>query len=86
VISSTDTLLAIFEPLPQWLNFLAMSVAILLAATGAFIWFRIFGKKGKRKRRHHSREKRQLNPTLAETGGLPPVRGNEKSSAQTPPT
>jgi hypothetical protein len=29
---------------------------------------------GRRKRRHRRREHRPLNPTLAETGGLPPVR------------
>jgi len=28
----------------------------------------------RRKRRHRSRDHRPLNPTLAETGGLPPVR------------
>ena len=85
-MNSADTLLAVMEPLPQWLNFLAMAVGIIVAAIGALLWVVMFRKKGKRKRRHHhSREKRQLNPTLAETGGLPPVRENEKSSDQTPP-
>ena len=83
-MSSADTLLAVMEPLPQWLNFLAMAIAILLAAICWLIWFLAFRKKRKRKRKHHSREKRQLNPTLAETGGLPPARESEKSSGQTP--
>ena len=85
-MSSTDTLLAVMEPLPQWLNFLAMATGILVAAIGALLWFVTFRKKGKRKRRHcHHQEKRQLNPTLAQTGGLPPIRENEKSPGQTPP-
>ncbi len=68
-------MLAMLEPLPQWANFLAMALAILLAAGGSLIWFLTFRKKRKRKRRHHHhREKRQLNPTLAELGGLPPKR------------
>jgi len=36
-----------------------------------------------RQRKH--REHRPLNPTLAQTGGLPPVREEEKSPDQTPP-
>ena len=78
-------MLAMFEPLPQWLNFLAMAFAVLLAAIGALVWLVAFRKKGKRKRKHHSREKRQINPTLAQTGGLPPLRESEKSPGQTPP-
>jgi len=31
-------------------------------------------------------ERHPLNPTLAETGGLPPVRHEEKSPGQAPPT
>jgi len=85
VMSSNDTLLAAFEPLPEWLNFLAMSLAILLAALGSLVWFLAFRKKRKRKRKHHSHEKRQLNPTLAQAGGLPPVREEKNSSAPTPP-
>jgi hypothetical protein len=81
-----QTMLAVFEPLPQWFNFLAMAVAILLVAIGALIWLVAFRKKGKRKRKHHSREERQINPTLAETGGLPPVRESKKSSSQAPPS
>ena len=67
-------MLAAFEPLPQWVNFLVMALVILLTATGSLVWFLAARKKQKRKRKHHSHEKRQLNPTLAETGGLPPKR------------
>ena len=78
-------MLAVFEPLPQWFNFLAMAIAVLLAAIITLFCLAIFRKKRKRKHRHrHHREKRQINPTLAETGGLPPVREDEKPSGQTP--
>ncbi len=73
-------MLAVFEPLPQWLNFLAMAGGLLLGAGGVLIWFLFFRKKRKRKRRHHHhREKRQLNPTLAEIGGLPPKRDPDQA-------
>jgi hypothetical protein len=85
MMNSAYTLLAIMEPLPQWFNFLAMAVAILLAAIGALVWLVMFRKKGRRKRRkHHRHEERQLNPTLAQTGGLPPVREDEKPPGPTP--
>ncbi len=67
-------MLAVFEPLPTWLNFLAVAGGMLLGALGVLIWFLRFRKKGKRKRRPHHHEKRQLNPTLAKIGGLPPKR------------
>jgi hypothetical protein len=86
VLDFNHNLLAMMEPLPQWLNFLAMAAAILVAAMCALLWLVKFRKKGKRKRRHHGHEKRQSNPTLAQTGGLPPVRENEKSPGQTPPS
>jgi hypothetical protein len=75
-------MLAVYEPLPQWANFLAMAIAILFAAAGSLVWFLTFRKKRKRKRRHHHREKRQLNPTLAELGGLPPKRGPDQPSPE----
>jgi len=50
-------------------------------------WFgRWFGKadgsgsSGKKRRRRRAHRKR--NPTLAETGGLPPIRGEKSSSAE----
>jgi hypothetical protein len=39
------------------------------------IWIAVFRRKSKKKRRkHRQRHHRQHNPTLAETGGLPPKR------------
>jgi hypothetical protein len=77
-------MLAAMEPLPQWANFLAMALSILLVAIGSLIWFLMFRKKRKRKRKHHNHEKRQLNPTLAECGGLPPVRDENQTDEPTP--
>jgi hypothetical protein len=68
------TMLAVFDPLPQWLNFLVVAGCMILGAVASLIWFLSHRKKGKRKRKHHNPEKRPLNPTLAETGGLPPKR------------
>jgi hypothetical protein len=73
-MNSGPTLLAAFEPLPPWVNFLAVAGGMLLGAIGVLVWFLQFRKKRKRKRRPSHHEKRQLNPTLAETGGLPPKR------------
>ena len=82
------TLLAVYEPLPQWLNFLAMFVAVVLSAFGILLWAVMFRKR--RRRKHHKRREqrgeRKLNPTLAEIGGLPPLRAPDKSSDQPPPS
>jgi hypothetical protein len=80
VKNSADILLAAAEPLPQWLNFLAMAGGLLLGTLGVLLWFVMFRKRRRRKRRkRHEHEKRQLNPTLAQTGGLPPVRNQNKT-------
>ena len=86
VIIFADTLLAAIEPLPQWRNFLAMAGSLLLVAIGVLLWFVMFRKKRRRKRRkHHEHEKRHINPTLAESGGLPPLREEIRTDAPTPP-
>jgi hypothetical protein len=72
------------QPLPQWGNFLAMALSILLVAIGSLIWFTMFRKKRKRKHRPHHHEKRQLNPTLSECGGLPPLHEERQTDAQPP--
>jgi hypothetical protein len=84
----TNTMLALSGPLPQLLNFLAMAGGMLLVASGTLIWYFAFrkGRKPrKRKHRHHHRKHRALNPTLSQTGGLPPVRKEEKTDAPAPP-
>jgi hypothetical protein len=70
----------------QWLDFFIVAAAIGLVTLLTFIWALFIRKNGKRKRKSHRRRHRSLNPTLAESGGLPPVREEDKSSGQTPPT
>jgi uncharacterized iron-regulated membrane protein len=83
-----NPMLALSGPLQQLLNFLLMAGAMLLVASGTLIWYFAFrkGRKPrKRKHRRHRRESRALNPTLAQTGGLPPVREEEKTDSAAPP-
>jgi hypothetical protein len=60
-----------------WVDFFIMAGVFVLIATGALVWVLYFRKRG-HKRRHnkprHQRERRPANPTLAQTGGLPPPR------------
>ena len=68
---------------PEWVDFLIMLGAFLLIAGGALIWLFFFRKTGKRRRkRRHHREHSPSNPTLAQSGGLPPVRKEEKPYPQ----
>lgn len=66
-----------------------MAGVFALIAIGALVWvfyFRKPGRRHRRKHRHH-RERRSVNPTLAQTGGLPPPRPPEPPDAtpsQTP--
>jgi hypothetical protein len=87
VIIFSDRILALVEPLPEWLNFLAVGGAMLLVALVALIWVGYARRKPRRRRirRQHKRhsEKRAANPTLAQTGGLPPVRDDDPTSGHT---
>jgi uncharacterized iron-regulated membrane protein len=57
----------------DWLIFLAILVPVCLAIAGFIVWVR-FRNQGKKSRRRRHRHHRHTNPTLAETGGLPPLR------------
>ena len=81
-------------PAPGLADFFIVTGAIMLAALIALIWLSFFRKKRthlhRHRHRHHGkkrrrREHRLLNPTLAQTGGLPPIRTEEKPPGQTPP-
>ena len=67
-----------------WENFLALLVAVAIPGIAAFVWIAFFRKKRRRKRRRREESRREYagNPTLAETGGLPPVRKPENLSDQ----
>jgi hypothetical protein len=78
---------AIGKMSPEWVDFFIMLGAFSLVAIGAIVWLLLFRKTGKRKRkRRHHHEHRAPNPTLAESGGLPPVRREEKPFSRPPPT
>ena len=62
------------SPLIEWLIFAFFLLMICLGIGGFIVWIKVVrGSKAKRKRkkRHHHRT---TNPTLAQTGGLPPMR------------
>jgi hypothetical protein len=59
----------------DWLIFGVMLLAIGLPVGAFVIWWTVFRKNSQRQRRkRRQRHRRQRNPTLAETGGLPPRR------------
>jgi hypothetical protein len=65
---------------PEWVDFFIVFGAIGLVVLIIFFWALFIRKSGKRKRKKHRRHRHQLNPTLAETGGLPPAHEEEKPS------
>jgi hypothetical protein len=74
---------------PAWVDFFIVFGVVALVALLTFIWAIVFHSNGPRrhkKKHRHRRKHRSLNPTLAQSGGLPPVREEEKSSGQAPPT
>lgn len=58
----------------DWLIFLGILLLVGLGITLFFVWFFVLRRSGKQKRKRRHRYHRHVNPTLAETGGLPPVR------------
>jgi hypothetical protein len=68
-------------------DFFIMAGAFALVGIGTLIWIFFFRKPGKRRRKHrHRHERYSSNPTLAQSGGLPPVRQKEKPSHRPSPT
>jgi hypothetical protein len=65
----------------QWVQFLIFSGAFALVAIATLGWYFRFRNKKSRRRKHH-RDRRQTRPTLAQTGGLPPVRQPENPSGK----
>jgi len=72
---------------PAWVDFFILTGAFALVGIGALIWILFFRKPGRRRRKHrHRHGHRSSNPTLAQNGGLPSVRQEEKPSHRPPPT
>jgi hypothetical protein len=67
----------------DWLMFGVMVLAVGLAVGLVAVWAVVYRPKSKKRKRkqHRKRHHRQHNPTLAEKGGLPPLR----SPNQPPP-
>jgi len=61
------------SPVVQWLIFLLFLLLFCVGLSGFIIWLRLV-KTGKSKRKKKLRHHRPSNPTLAQTGGLPPRR------------
>jgi hypothetical protein len=70
---------------PELLDFFIVIGAIGLALILIFFWALFFRKNGKQRGHRRRKRRRPLNPTLAKTGGLPPVREEKKPDAPTPP-
>jgi hypothetical protein len=64
----------------DWLMFAVMVLTIGVAIGLVAIWAVVYRPKSKkRKRKHHRRRhSHQHNPTLAEKGGLPPMRNPDQ--------
>jgi hypothetical protein len=71
---------------PGWVDFFILTGAFALVGIGALIWIFFFRKPGRRRKHRHRHERCSSNPTLAQNGGLPPVRHEEKPSRRPPPT
>jgi heme/copper-type cytochrome/quinol oxidase subunit 2 len=72
---------------PAWMDFFMMAGVFVLVLISALIWLFFFRKTRKRRRKYRQHHKYRLpNITLAQTGGLPPVRREEKSPGPPPST
>ena len=67
----------------DWLMFIVMLAAIGMGVTMVVVCLVLFRTKTKRKRKRRHRHSRQRNPSLAQTGGLPPVRDPNQPPAGT---
>jgi hypothetical protein len=61
------------SPVIQWLGFILFLLLLFVCLGGVIVWVNL-AKRGKTKRKRRHRHHRPLNPTLAQTGGLPPRR------------
>jgi len=59
----------------DWLVFLVILIPVVFIVGGFVVWLMFFKTEKKHHRKSNRRRKhRQINPTLAQTGGLPPLR------------
>jgi hypothetical protein len=72
--------------IPDWANFVIMAGAFLLVAASAMIWIAYFHKNKRRRRkyRHHHHSRQPVS--IAQKGGLPPARSEERPPGLSSPT
>ncbi|HUC84355.1 MAG TPA: hypothetical protein VL970_04110 [Candidatus Acidoferrales bacterium] len=61
------------SPMQQWMDFILFLLLICICLSALIVWLKL-GKKRSGTRRRRRRHHRPLNPTLDQTGGLPPRR------------
>lgn len=61
------------SPAIEWLGFLLFLLLMTVCMGGVIVWFKT-GRKGRPKRKRKHRHHHHSNPTLAQSGGLPPKR------------
>ena len=62
----------------DWMFFVAILLAVGIGIACFIIWLFRFRKTKKHRKRKNVRHHRKLNPTLAQTGGLPPPRAPDQ--------
>lgn len=61
------------SPVVDWLLFFIFLLLVCIAIGAFIVWLNV-ARGGRSKRRRKRRHHRPINPTLSETGGLPPKR------------
>jgi uncharacterized iron-regulated membrane protein len=64
------------SPVLQWLGFILFLLIVCVCLGGLVVWLKTAQHAARRKRKH--RHHRPSNPTLAQTGGLPPKRAPDQ--------
>ncbi|HUA38960.1 MAG TPA: hypothetical protein VMA35_11265 [Candidatus Sulfopaludibacter sp.] len=79
---------AMDEMISAWVGVAVVMGAAVLVTLAAMAWILFFRKNARhrRKRRRQHSDQAPLNPTLAQIGGLPPVRQNRKLAGRPTPT
>jgi uncharacterized membrane protein YbhN (UPF0104 family) len=67
----------------EWVDFFILIGVLGLVLLAIFFWA-IFIRKSKKRRIRRHKRRRSPNPTLAESGGLPPVRKGKNPDSPTP--
>ena len=62
----------------DWMIFVAILLAVGIGIACFVIWLFMFRKTKKRRKRRDRHHHRKHNPTLAQTGGLPPPRAPDQ--------